>query len=201
MSIDRISYTGRIPGVKVKADSISELNGYIGQVGQGEIGAVNGELLYKSLRNSTSFSPVGGSVASGTIATAAVKTLNGTPVTVIAAPGAGKVVIVDEIQFFIDFEAAAYVAGAGEDLSLLYAGSTTIATVDTANGFLTASADAHLYAKAVYTACDNAEVTNGFDFTAEVNKAVNLTILVGEVATGDSPLKYSIKYRIVDVLV
>lgn len=201
MSITRISYTGRIPGIKVLADTVAELNGYTGQVGQGEIGAVNGELFYKELRNSSSFTPVSGLEATGTIATAAVKTLNGTPVTVIAAPGAEKIVIVDEIQLFLDYAAADYVADAGEDLSFKYTGSTTIATIDTANGFLTASADAHLFAKVSVYDVDNAEVVNGFDFTAEANKGVDLTILIGEVATGDSPLKYKIKYRIVDALV
>jgi hypothetical protein len=200
MSVERISYTGAIPGIKIKATTLAELDASVGQVGQGEIGVVNGELFYKLERNSTSFKPTGGLEATGTIASAAVLTLNATPVELIAAPGAGKVVVVEEVQLFLDYGSADYVAAAGEDLDITYASGSEIMQIDSDNGFLTASADSHLIAKTTVYDADAATTANGLIYGGNANKAVNLTILVGEVATGDSDLKYKVKYRIVDLL-
>lgn len=294
MSIERISYTGEIPGIKIKATTLTELNTSVGQVGQGEIGVVDGELYYKLERNSTSFKATGGLVASGTIATAAVKTLNSANVEVIAAPGEGQLVVVDEINLFLDYNSAAYDAGAGEDLILIYGGldGTEILQIDSDNGFLESTVDAHLIAQPSSYDVDTATTLNGLIFSniigtvvgaavfvftggsiedewtdashgyldgdkvifsavgtgapeflintayyivnkqtnifnlaltssgdpiegtvdssgtwtlghyndGNVNKAVNIGILSGEVATGDSPLKYSIKYRVIDIL-
>ena len=294
MSIERISYTGEIPGIKIKATTLAELNTSVGQVGQGEIGVVDGELFYKLERNSSSFSATGGLIASGTIATAAVKTLNATPVEAIAAPGAGQLVVVDEVNLFLDFATTAYAAGADEDLLLKYGGldGTEIIQIDSGNGFLTSTVDTHLIAQPSTYDSDAATTLNGlivskiigtavgdavFVFTGgaiedewtdashgyldgdkvvfsavgtgapeflintayyivnkqtnifnlsltsggdpiegtadsigtwtlghyndgNVNQAVNIQMLTGEVATGDSPLKYSIKYRVIDIL-
>jgi hypothetical protein len=129
--------------------------------------------------------------------------LNAVPKVLIAAPGAGKAIVVEEVQMFLDFEAAAYVADAGEDLTIAYSGGTVVASVDNdAVAFLTAAADEHLFAKCdqLYT-IGASGAGDGVLLTAIDNEAVQVSIASGEVITGDSDIKYSIKYKVVDLLV
>lgn len=140
--------------------------------------------------------------ASGTLTSAEILALNATPITLISAPGASKAVIVDEIQLFLDFNSAAYVAGAGEDLSIQYSGGAVIAEIDNdAVAFLTATADAQWLGQpsAVY-AVSAAASGDGVLLSTIDNESVDITILSGEVATGDSPINYVIRYRIIDYL-
>lgn len=120
------------------------------------------------------------------IATAAVKTLNATPVSLVAAPGAGKYLEFVRAYLFLDFAATAYdTIAAGEDLSVKYTdGSGAKASADIeATGFMDATADA---------------LAMGLPADASVavaNAALVLHMLVGEIATGDSPLKVRTIYR------
>ncbi len=142
-------------------------------------------------------------VATGTISSAEVLALNATPITLIAAPGAGKTIIVDEIQLFLDYGSADYAADAGEDLTFQYAtGNVAIAAIDNdAVAFLTASADAHWFGQpgAVYDV-QAAATGDGVLLTTIDNEAIEVTIATGEVITGDSPIKWRIKYRVIDSL-
>lgn len=204
MSITRINDTRGISPIKARGTSVSDVTNFIGQVDQGDLILANGELFYKAERNSTTGTPVGqGLVATGSITSAEILALNATPKVLISAPGAGKVVIVDEIQLFLDFNSAAYVAGAGEDLQFEYVtGGVDIAAIDNdAVAFLTASADAHWFGKnfGVYDAAAAASGDGVLLGTID-NEGVQVTILSGEVATGDSPIYYKIKYRIIDLL-
>lgn len=138
--------------------------------------------------------------ASGTLTTEQVLALNAAPITLITAPGENKMIVVDEVQLFLDFNSAAYVADAGDDLTLQYATSNTaVWTSDNdSDAFLTAAADARLFAKV-----DSYNTTSGasFDMDDGDNEAIEITIANGEVITGDSPIKYQIKYRIINLLV
>lgn len=136
-----------------------------------------------------------GSVASaevsGTISSAEILALNGTPKTLIAAPGAGKVIVVEEIELFLDYNSAGYVADAGEDFTIQYSAGLDIATWDNdSDAILVGTADERRLNKpdAVLALedCDN--------------EAVQAFIATGEVITGDSPMKYRIKYRTVTML-
>lgn len=125
--------------------------------------------------------------ATVTIATAAVKTLNATPVTLVAAPGAGKALVLVGALFWLDYNSAAYNGIAeGEDLAIkINDGSgATLATVE-ATGFLDATADAWRYVLPT-TAADIAPVADA---------PLVLQMLVGEIATGNSPLKVRVLYR------
>ncbi len=142
-------------------------------------------------------------VATGTLSTGEILALNATPIVAIAAPGAGKTIVVDEVQLFLDYNSATYVAGAGEDLVLEYTtGSVAIMTLDSDAdlSFLVASADLQTVHKPDFYNSDNAKVIFGKDLAGIDNDAVAFTILSGEVATGDSPIKYKITYHIVDNL-
>lgn len=138
----------------------------------GVFGSFSGEQVYR---------------ITGTIAAASVKTLNAAPVSVIAAPGAGKAIMVDRVHWWLDFATAAYNGvDAGENLSLKYAGGAIATDAVTGAGFGDALADEHRFVGPA-----TVEPT--------VNVAVQAQIAVGEwfATTGDSPLKYEIWYRIV----
>lgn len=138
--------------------------------------------------------------ATGTLTTAQIKALNATPITLIDAPGTGKTIVVDEIQLFLDYNSATYVAGAGEDLVFQYAtGNVAIASIDNdAVAFLTATADAHWLGQPVgIYAASVAGTGDGVLLTTIDNEAIEVTIASGEVATGDSPIKWKIKYHVV----
>jgi hypothetical protein len=140
--------------------------------------------------------------ATGTLTTGEILALNATPITAIAAPGASKAIIVDEVQLFLDYNAATYVAGAGEDLTLQYSGGLDILAIDNdVNALLIAAADAHWLGQpgAIYDA-QAAATGDGVLITTFDNEAVEFTIASGEVATGDSPIKYRISYREIDYL-
>lgn len=125
------------------------------------------------------------------IATAAVKTLNATPVELVAAPGSGKYLEFLGALLFIDYTSADYVAGAGEDLVIRYenaSGQICSASVD--GSVLAASADALVYIPPV---SDPSASPAGF--VVPDNKALVAHILTGEIATGDSPFKIRTFYR------
>lgn len=127
--------------------------------------------------------------ATGTIAMAAVRTLNATPVTVIAAPAAGKFIEVLRCHWFLDFATAAYdAAAAGDTLNLKYTDASGAAVVDAVagNAIGSAAADYHTLVIAVP------------EVIPVVATPIVAHIASGEwySAAGDSPLKYCIDYRV-----
>lgn len=125
-----------------------------------------------------------------TITSAQVLALNGTPITLISAPGAGKAIVPVLALWFLDFNTTAYNGiAAGEDLALRFtdASGEIAAQVET-TGFLDASADAHRVTQ--FTGL----------FVPVANAALVLHMLSGNVATGNSPLKLKVFYRTVDLL-
>jgi len=120
-----------------------------------------------------------------TLSTAQILALFATPISVIPAPGAGKLNVVERMVAMLDFNAAAYAGiAAGEDLVLKYtnAAGDTIGTVET-TGFLDAAADAW------------GVMSHAVDVAPLVNAAIVAHILVAEVITGDSPVHLAIWYR------
>ena len=128
---------------------------------------------------------------SGTLTSAQLLAMNATPQVVIAAPGAGKAIIVDEVELFLDYNSAAYAADAGEDLVLQYTtGGVDIAVWDDADTIIEGSADTRRLHKTGDTLFPAT-----FDPLTIDNESVEFAILSGEWATGDSPILYRIKYR------
>ena len=128
-----------------------------------------------------------------TITTAQVLALNGTPIELVAAPGAGKVLVPNRLSVY-KAAGTAYVAGAGEDLAVIYETSTdTVIAIDS-GGFLDSTAAEFRIGERVPA---NPEV---LDLTDNTNDALQATILVGEVTTGDSDLVVDLEYEILDVV-
>jgi hypothetical protein len=122
-----------------------------------------------------------------TVSTAELLALNATPKQLVAAPGAGKALILIDAQFNLPYNSAAYAGiAAGEDLEIRYTDGSgaLVATVET-TGFLDAVASAHRH---VYPASAAAIVPAD-------NAALVLDLASAEITTGNSPLKVRVRYR------
>jgi len=91
---------------------------------------------------------------------------------------------------FLDYATTAYDGiAAGEDLNIRYTDGSgaLLATVET-DPFLTATADATRYVLPTTTAA----------VTPVANAPLVLYMATGNIATGDSPLKVRVRYRVID---
>ncbi len=134
-------------------------------------------------------------ITSGTIANAAVRTLNATPVTVIPAPGAGKMILVHRVVWELDYTAPGFdAAAAGDTLLLRYTDGSGAAVVSAIAGDTFGGATADTIAVAIGVAVAVAAATS------RVNQAIVAAITTGEwySAAGGSAIKYKIWYSVVD---
>ena len=125
--------------------------------------------------------------ATVTVSSAELLALNATSKTLIAAPAAGKALILVAAELWLDYATTAYAGiAAGEDLTIRYTdgSGTTLATIET-TGFLDATADAFRYVEPTTTAA----------ITPVAEAPLVLHLSTGEFATGDSPLKLRLLYR------
>jgi hypothetical protein len=130
-----------------------------------------------------------------TITSAQLLALNATPIEVIAAPGANKAIIVEDVIMSKAAGTAYSGIAAGEDLEVGYVtGGTTLATIET-TGFLDqTTAQCRVSSKTV----PGIAVTTNLTPTA--NAAVVVRLASGEITTGDSDLKLRVRYRVIDTV-
>lgn len=123
-----------------------------------------------------------------TISTAELLALNATPKTIVAAPGAGIVLVPLALAVILDYAGVAYNGiAAGEDLALRYTdGSGAIAFTVEATGFLDATADA------IRTGGIDAAAAAAITPVANAPLVMHMT--TGEIATGTSPLRVKLWY-------
>lgn len=124
-----------------------------------------------------------------TITATQLKALNTTPISLIAAPGEGYAIALDSAVLFLDYNSAAYDGiASGEDLNIRYTDGSgaLVATIET-DPFLTSTADALRYVQPATTAA----------ITPVDNAALVLYMATGNIATGDSPLKIKLYYRVI----
>jgi len=132
-------------------------------------------------------------VADVTVSTAELLALNATPKQLVAAPGANKAIIFKGAVLFLDYNSAAYDGiASGEDLSIKYTDGSgaEVAQIET-TGFLDQTADQVRFARAQSAASGNSAIT------PVANAALVLHLLTAEIATGNSPLKVRVYYRVV----
>lgn len=128
-----------------------------------------------------------------TLTNAEVLALNATPIELVAAPGAGKVLLPNRLTAY-KAAGTAYVAGAGEDLAIIHTGGSAVIAIDSA-GFLDSTADEFRIGERVPA---NPET---LDLTALANLALEATILVGEVITGTSDIVVDVEYEVLDLVI
>jgi len=136
--------------------------------------------------------------ASGTLSQTNITTMFTTPVVLIAAPGAGILLVVDEIELFHDYTTTAFTSGG--DVSIEYATSgVDVAAIDVA--FITAAADEHLILKQPSAAYVSSSTVYQ-ELSASANKALQITNATGVFATGHASniFKYKIRYHAVTLL-
>ena len=123
-----------------------------------------------------------------TVSSAELLALYTTPKTLVAAPGAGNILVLDSAQLWLDYATTAYDGiASGEDLSIKYTNGSgaEVAQIE-ATGFLDGTADETRYVRAASAAA----------VQPVANAALVLHMLVGNIATGDSPLKVRTFYRV-----
>lgn len=127
-----------------------------------------------------------------TLTSAQVLALNATPIELVAAPGAGFVLLPNRLTAY-KAAGTAYVAAAGEDLAVIHTGQSAVIAIDSAN-FLDSTAAEFRIGERVPA---NPET---LDLTALANLALEATILVGEVTTGDSDIVVDLEYEVLDLV-
>lgn len=120
-----------------------------------------------------------------TLTSAQVLALNTTPQELVPAQGAGKVIMVDRIVGFVDFNSAAYATNVTLEYRYTDESGAKVAA-DSAN-LLTATAD-----KVVTVAGVVSELV-GVD-----NSPVVVTVATGDPVTGNSPVTFFVFYTVVD---
>jgi len=120
--------------------------------------------------------------ASIPLSSAQILALNATPVTLVAAPGAGKTIIVQDVLFTMTTTATAYASGG--NVTFQYSGGNAV-TNNVASTVVTAAAGTS------YT------VRQAIDVTAAVNTALTVTNATGAFTTGTGTALINVCYRIV----
>lgn len=159
----------------------------------------SGNVMTSNGTNWTSATPAGGlgslNFIEGTLTSAQIKALRASPVQVVAAPGANRVVIVAHFYATMTYGGTnVFVAGAGQTIDLFWGTAVSIAQLLT-NGQIVASSSTMNYS------ADS--ITAGSAITSKSNAAVNIYNSVATEITGNAAnnntMSYGILYYIVTI--
>lgn len=129
-----------------------------------------------------------------TISSAELLALNGTPKTILAAPGVGFANLVDGVVAYKAAGTAYAGIAAGEDLSIKYTNSSGLEVLEIeTTGFLDQATAQTRYASSFRAASGISSIT------PVENAAFIMMLLSGEITTGTSPLKLRIYYRTIPI--
>jgi hypothetical protein len=123
------------------------------------------------------------------ITSAQVLALNATPVTLIAAPGAGKMLVFDEAVVYKPAGTAYAAVGADDDLEIRYTNESgaQVNTLLECTGFVDQTSVQVRITRPIAT-----------EYTPVDNAALVLHMKTGEITTGNSPLYLTISYHVVE---
>ena len=128
-----------------------------------------------------------------TVTSAEILALFATQKELVAAPGAGKFLVLKWAMFFLDYAGVAYAGiAAGEDLAISYTNIAGVAAAEIeTTGFLDATADAYRLAYP-----HSGAVTVNSSLVPVANAALVLGIQAAEIITGTSPLYVKGEYQV-----
>ena len=155
-----------------------------------EIAGVAGDIIPVQVVSAVIANDSGIITTDTTITSPQVLALNATPRQVIAAPGAGLAIVLEDAQLYKSAGVAYAGIAAGEDLAFKYTDGAglQIAQVET-TGFLDQATAQHRHVRP----------TTAAEFNVTANAALVLHLLVGEIITGDQPIKVRTRHRQVAV--
>jgi hypothetical protein len=183
-TVDAKFVDGAVNGGKLKAATI-----VAGKYGAASIATA--DLAANAVTHAKLDTEIGAKSADVTITTGQLLALNATPKTLVAAPGAGYALVFEGAVLYMAYNSVAYNGvAAGEDFAFKYTGTSgsTVATVES-TGFIDQATNQLRYARPAGAAIN--------DCTPVDNAALVLHLLSGEIATGNSPLKVRVYYRVI----
>jgi hypothetical protein len=158
----------------------------------GAVGALNATKNFEMSALKSYIYPIDLAQKTVTITSTQLLTLNGGgTIELLSAPGADKILVVDEAFTWLDFATTAYnfAFASGSDGVKLNNGTEWTGAAYPAAQFLNATADDY-----------NRQKTHTYPQAYVPNAAFNLHATSGvSVSQGDSPIKFNIIYRIVDL--
>jgi hypothetical protein len=118
-----------------------------------------------------------------TLSTAQILANYTTPITLVAAPGAGKALIFHGAEVFLDFGGTAFVAGTNEDFQIQYDGGTACSELALQVNLIEASADVYYW-------------MNPKQSVIIANQELEAATITGNVATGNGAMKIKCFYSV-----
>lgn len=127
-----------------------------------------------------------------------IQNLNATPITLVAAAGAGKAIVPLMVEFFHDYANAAYTNGGGGHVVVEYADGTDVVVLNASR--VTDASDANVII--VPDAFDVAASGTAAGLAPVANSALRITKQTAEFAAGDAAniVKIRVWYRVVTLL-
>ena len=137
--------------------------------------------------------------ATGALTQANITSMYTTAIDLVASPGAGKIIIVDEVEILHTYATAAYTGGG--DVTIRYSTPTTIILPDVTL-VTAASSTNRIMQPTIYTLDATTGTAIGFDMVTNAAKSVQISNLSGVFGAGNASniLKWRVKYHVLTLL-
>jgi len=134
--------------------------------------------------------------ASGSLTSAQINALDTTPIQLIAAQGANKYILIENMSFHYKAGASAFTITGGNEVVLIYGTSGYGAAFTIPSSILQATTSY------IYNNITPFQTTGGYVNPLQfavgiINDSIQIKLAAGSISGGDGSINYSIKYRII----